>query len=265
MEVRMFRILEAAGACLFLTLPAATTAQVTNLMPSDGAVVALELNKPFLESDAFGTATSTLMARVLIPMGERVHFMGDLGLSYATANEVNSTTLSNAELGVVFEDADALPIVRLSVVVPTGKEFGDDDFATGTGFFTHPERVDRFLPDMWSINGEVSPSRRFAGGHMGFRLGGSVMIPDQGDSELFARYGGYFVRESGGGRFGVEMSGQAIISESGLSLGERTIHQVTLLGGVLRDGAVPELFLRIPLDGDVNDVMKAVVGVRVTF
>ena len=69
-----------------------------------------------------------------------------------------SATLSNPEIGLVFSNEHGASTGYVSVVVPIAKEFGDDDFATLTGFFADIEHPERFVPELWSINAGLTPS-----------------------------------------------------------------------------------------------------------
>lgn len=255
------------GSLMVLLIPAVAGAQLTEPMPEDGPVVAFELAKPFLEDgDGFGFFSTALRGTVVAPLGDRLSFLGELGLTTATANDSRSTTLSNLELGLLFSNDEGMPRGRLTVVLPTSAEFGDDDFAFLIGWLSDPDRVDRYAEELWSVNGLFTPTRRLESGTLGFKVGGSAMVPTgDGDAEFFGRYGVFVTQSTGTARFGAELTGQAILSEGGLDFGERTIHQLTILAGLERSGPSPELFVRVPLDEDISDVVNVIVGLRVVF
>ena len=200
----------------------------------------------------------------MTPVGTKTHLMIDWGLSIASLSGTSSATLSNPEIGLVFSNEAGASTGYVSVVVPIAKEFGDDDFATLTGFFSDIEHPERFVPELWSINAGLTPSVPVGPETtLDFVAVASVKIPDgNSDTELFARYGVGMSRDTDVLHFYAELTGLAILSEGDLSFGERTIHQVSVGIDGLTGG--PGLFIRVPLD-DAFDSVDATVGITFTF
>jgi hypothetical protein len=262
----LFRFLAAVGTLLLL--PMLADAQVLQPSAPEGRGWALELTKPFFDGGDFGFATSILSGTLFLPAGERASFTARVPLVFGTAEGASSsTTLGNLEIGLAVRTPDGRPVGELSLVLPTAREFGDDDYATGIGFLSDFMRGDRYSSELWSLNGAFTPSTTLEGGGVaGLRVGASLWVPKgDGDAELLARYGAFFSRESGGTRFGLELAGYALISQPDLSFNERTVHEVGASVGFVRDGATPELFIRVPLDESVREVTNANVGIRVVF
>ena len=93
-----------------------------------------------------------------------------------------------------------------------------------------------------------------------------MWIPTEGGSaEGLARYGGFVEHRSESGRFGLELTGLAILTESGGGFGDRTSHELGVSVGGRRGGVTPTLFARVPIDGDLRDLVTATVGVRLEF
>jgi hypothetical protein len=256
----------AAALVALGAIPTHGAGQIENAPPSDGQTFALEVWKPFFDQFDEGFTTSVLRGRLLYPAWEGGHLIADLSLAHGRAFGESSWTLSNPEVGVAFAGAGAHPAGEVTVMLPLAREFGGDDFGTGIGLLHDATRVERFIEDIWSVNGAYTPSFALDGGAVvGLRLGGAVLFPDGQDTELFARYGASVAGTSDRIRLGGEVTGTAIVSESDLSFNERTIHQMTLLLGIERDGLVPDLLIRVPLESSVRDAMPVSVGVRLTF
>jgi hypothetical protein len=83
-----------------------------------------------------------------------------------------------------------------------------------------------------------------------------------GDSELFLDYafqGGY---ETERASFGIVFNGRALVTESGQSLGERTVHELGLGGSMTFGKFRPGVIFRVPLDSDLSSALNYSVGVR---
>jgi len=260
----MIRLLGSTLMAAAFLLPTGLAAQVSRLSPSSETKVGLEVSKTFMGDFDFGWYTSVARGRLLTPVGTKTHLMIDWGLSIASLSGTSSATLSNPEIGLVFSNEAGASTGYVSVVVPIAKEFGDDDFATLTGFFSDIEHPERFVPELWSINAGLTPSVPVGPETtLDFVAVASVKIPDgNSDTELFARYGVGMSRDTDVLHFYAELTGLAFLSEGDLSFGERTIHQVSVGIDGLTGG--PGLFIRVPLD-DAFDSVDATIGITFTF
>jgi hypothetical protein len=226
--------------------------------------------KPFFDTDGFfgdgfGFTTSILDATVVVPFSPGPALFVRMGLAHATIEGApSSSTLSNPRLGVLFGEEGATN-GELHVDLPLGSEFGDDDYATGMAFLTDFERIERFLPDAWSAGGSVTAeSITESDTRFGGRLGANVWVPteDGADAEVIGLFGGFVRVPARSARIGAELSGLVIVSESGLSLGERMTSHLTLSGALPSVAASPEVYVRLPLDDDVSEALKFVLGLR---
>lgn len=252
------------ASALVLAAPGPSHAQVTDLTPADRAIFAVEVTKPFFSEGDFGFTTSTILGRTLIPVGERVWFQGDLGLSVASWGDESGAALSNATVGVVLANASEWPLARFAVSLPTSRDFGEEGLARVTGIYADPHGWERFIDDAWSIHGLLTPGAQLPDGSLGLRVGGSAYFPEEGgDPEFYGRYGAYLTREVSRVRLGVELLGLAWLSQPDLSFSERTVHQLTASVGLARAAASPDLFVRLPLDDDFDEAVM--VGIRLTF
>lgn len=256
-----------ATVALTIAPPIPACAQVMNPLVPATSGGAVDITKPFLDGSEFGTITSIVRPTVFIGLGERSTLVARVPLVIATSEgQSSSTTLGNVDVGIDFHDENGVPRGSLSVILPTAQEFGDDDYATGVGILSDVLHAERYSSELWSAHGTLTPTRPIDGGMIGMRIGGSVWVPKgDGDTEFLARYGAFLSHTSGSALFGLELEGVAIVSESDLSASERTMHEIGGSIGLALDRWTPELFVRVPIDGDVRDYVSANVGLRVTF
>lgn len=246
----------------FTGIPGA--AQLRDPVVQDEALFELGLTKPFFEGGDLGFASSVLHARAAFPMGESSTFFVEGAAAYATSDSETSVAIANPRVGVTFGPAEGMA-GSLSATLPVATDFGDDDFAVFVGLLSDPHRFETFPPDVWSVEGLLTPRKALeSGGMVGGRLGLTVVgSTDEGDTELFSRYGAWLEVPTGSARLGAELSGSGILSE-GEGFGDRTMHQVTVSVGFPESRARPELFIRVPVDDDL-DGLDLLVGLRLAF
>jgi hypothetical protein len=104
--------------------------------------------------------------------------------------------------------------------------------------------------------------------HYGLRMAlrPALMAPTGGgDTELFLDYaiqGGY---ETERASVGMVFSGRGLVTEPGLSIGERTTHELGL-GGTMTFGRFrPAAIIRVPLDSDLSTALNYVLGLRLEY
>ena len=107
--------------------------------------------------------------------------------------------------------------------------------------------------------------RLASGGSIGVRIGADAWIPTQeADKEVFARFGGFGRFPVGAALVGGELSGIGLLTEDDLDFGGRTLLFGTVTLGLPRAPGAPELYARLPVDGDTRAMpVDATVGVRV--
>lgn len=257
-----------------LCLPAPSSAQLPTPTPG-GPKVEMVVVKPFfkdLGGVGFGGSTSVGALRFTMSGNGRVGAFGELYLAHATALDLSSTTLSNLALGVTFGTVGRTT-GSLTLTLPTLKEWDTNGLATSVGAFARFDDPARFDADAWGIGGSVEipvgsedppPDAPTAA----FRLGASFVAPtksDYRDPEAYAQLGVIGRARAGEARLSALLSGMAILSQSGLSIGQRSLFALTLSAGLPDVSAAPELFLHLPVDKDLRDVEKAMVGLRLTF
>jgi len=203
-------------------------------------------------------------------MGARSSFFANVPLVYASFDGTSSTMLGNLEVGIALRTEDGEALGSVSMILPLAQELSDDDFATAVGVMADILHFDRYASDVFSVNGMLTPGKTLENGaRVGFKVGASVWIPkkgdDGGDTELLARYGAFFSYPGSSVRFAAELNGLAIASEDDISISERTLHELALSVGWAIGSTRPEIFVRLPLDENIREVVTANVGVRLIF
>jgi hypothetical protein len=225
-----------------------------------------------LEGYGFGTATSVGSVRATMPGNGPFAVFGELYLAHATALGESSTTLSNLALGIAL-GTGGRTTGALTLTLPTLHEWGRNGLATQVGAFTDFEDPGRFDADAWGVGGSLdipvgSADPQPTAPTAALRLGASFVAPtrsDYRDPEAYAQFGVIGRAPAGAARLSALLSGMAILSQSGLSFGQRSLFALTLSAGLPEVSSAPELFLRLPLDKDLRDVARAFVGVGLAF
>lgn len=262
-----------AFACVpFLALsftPASLWAQLRQAEISDHPELELALAKPFVAEGfaELGFASMVLDARLTVPVGTGTSLFFQSGLASAAIGSIRSTTLGNLSVGAAFGDPSRT-FGSLSVTLPTAQEFGEDDFATGVAWLNDFEHPEAYLPDLYALDGTVAGTRHsMSGATLRWWVSGVVVgSREEGtDTEFLTRYGVGGSVQVGQARLGADLSGYALLSETGLSFSERTVHGLGVRLGLPGVSGRPEIFVRAPLDEALSDMIDATVGIRVTF
>jgi hypothetical protein len=255
---------------LATAIPSAVDAQHRLPIGGDRPSVQLELSKPFFEGDdGFGFATAMLDASVAIPLRGRTTLFGMLGITHATIEDVDASTLiANPRIGLLV-GGEGPSYGEIHVDLPLATVIGDDDYAAGVAFASDPERLTRYSEDVWSVGGSFAPvSELESGATLGGRFGADLWIPteSENDTEVIGTYAGFARSPLGAAFIEAEVSGFAILSEGDLSFGERTFFLGTITAGFPESALAPELFLRLPIDDDADSLgVNATLGVRLRF
>jgi hypothetical protein len=227
------------------------------------AGVEVTMMKPSFDDDEFGFATGVLAASARFRLSPSALLVTDLPIARGTLDRPgdtagSSSTLGNPYVGIELQRPSGWSWAT-GVRIPIQREFGDDDYATGIGFLTDVNRGEAYVSKVLALSGSVRYDVRSTEGFTArFQLGPIVDVPlgddsDMEDVELNAAYAaalGYAISrlELSGG-----WVGRAILSESDLGDGGRSVDQLfgeLVLGG----GRVqPTLGVRVPLDEGLSD------------
>ena len=260
------RMLALVGAAM-VAWAAPVQGQLETMEPREETTVALQATKTLIDGDGLEWYTSVLRARLLSPLNSTTTLVVDWGLSIAgIENAGTDGTTSNPEIGVLFQDEGGRKKGYASVFLPVSFGFGDDDASVGTGLFDNPLRPERFVPDLVAVSAGLTPSIETDGAAViNFEIGGAAWIPtgdNGGDNEIVARYAAGIATDTESVRIRGDVEGLAIVSESDLSLGERTLHQLVVSVSGVNGG--PSFFARVPLDDDLDGI-DATLGFTIPF
>lgn len=134
------------------------------------------------------------------------------------------------------------------------------------GAIANIERLEAYAP-AWSFSADVSYALADASG-LRFEVGGGPMLAlpkGGGKNPIYANYRAGFGLEVSQVRFMSYLSGRWYVNDSGANFGEATVHQLTLAGTYVVQRVRPTLFVRVPLDKDLSDVLSTMVGLGVTI
>ena len=180
--------------------------------------------------------------------------------------EASSLRIGNPYLGLRFRSAGKTVGGRFGVRLPlssAGSSFGSQALQVGT--LADFDRLEAFLPKVFSVRGAVEVTQRSTNGFIaGLAAGPTFLISTEGgDPEVFGDYGGRIGYETSKAYVSAELTGRLVVSESG-NLAERTAHQVGA-AVELRPGRVrPHLRLRLPLDKNYRDQVGLIVGAGIS-
>lgn len=256
-----------AALLLLAAIPTASgAAQSTFLGADTGRVIAVELMAPQYEPDGIGALTGTVYLSGGFPIGRGTRLIVELPFTHfdpeADAFEGATSKFGNPYLGIEFGGGSSVT-GRLGVRAPLASAGDFDDtvpleLATMGDF----DRFEAFIPRLVTVAAAVQTRYATPGGMVARgMLGPDFMVSTEGgDPELFGRYGGQVGYEKDATALLASFTGRILVSEGGVSLGDRTVHQITFSAGH-RFGAVrPQVSLRLPLDSDLDGIVSYVLG-----
>ena len=221
-------------------------------------------DEPFAEDEDFMTAAAFLSAR--LPLSPKLSFIGQVPLArFYGASTFGQTdrALGNVYLGIE-ERGSGLLSGELGVYLPTSS--ANAPYALATGIVADVARWEAFYDNAVSARAalnfrRVSPSNFV----VGLRVGPALVITTESnsDTEIYANYSGRFGYEDARVRAGAGLTGRMILTQSGLSLSQRTVHQLEVHADVGRS-IRPGVELKVPL-GDLGEGIPMVLGASLTF
>lgn len=259
-------------ATFLLAATAAHAAAQSPFIPVEpGTSVGIELIRPGYSTqfdEAVGGLTGQVHLSTVLPISSGVGFVAEVPLAHfdPAFDGYDGTTskVGNPYLGVRFGDASRLG-GRFGVRLPLATaEDGDDAAPLELGGFADYDRIEAFMPRVLTVGLAGQMGRTAVSGLMGrMVLGGDMLVSTEGgDPELFAAYGAQTGYERNGTAAIVSFTGRAIVTEGDLSLAERTIHQITVSGAHRFGSVMPTVWVRIPVDGDLSELIDYALGFR---
>lgn len=255
-----------------ILLPAATAAHVAAQSPfipvEPGPSVGVELIRPAYSSrfdEGVGGLTGQIHLSTVLPISSGVRFVAEIPLAHFDpafeGYDGATSKIGNPYVGIRFGDAARLG-GRFGVRLPLATaDDGGDAAPLELAVFGDYDRIEAFMSRVLAVGLAGQMGRTAASGLVGrVVLGADMMVSTEGgDPELFAAYGAQTGYERNGTAAIVSFTGRAIVTED-LSLAERTIHQITLSGAHRFGSLQPTLWLRIPVDGDLSELIDYAVG-----
>jgi hypothetical protein len=234
--------------------------------PGSGHSLHLELARPSLDQPGLfpGLSAWTADAALVVSPSERVAIFARIGLVRATVEgNPSSTTVSHPRLGVV---ARAVSWLDAEAHVDLGlmQEVGDLHYATTVAHYLDYERVERYWPDAWSVGASLVPWKDLGDGFVaGARLGGTVISSATDlDGETLLTYAGFVRFPISTTEWTASLSGIALVSEEDLGFHARTVHFGLLSISAAEVPGRPGLFIRAPVDTNLDRVLNWVVGAQ---
>ncbi len=266
-----------------LLLPTSTVAQPSNWhFPTRGASVSLTADKPFFEGNTdFGVVTSAWSLSTVQPVLPLVRIVGNLPFAVASFDidtprgEDSETSLAvgNLEVGVEADLPTAPVTLGAAVRVPTATASGETEAAQFAGLLTDYERLGAYLDDVVTLS--ALAETRFAPGSapgLSVRLRAlpQVFVPtgDESngltveDTEVALGYAAQLFLATGAARVGAGVTGVTALTgddddRTQLFLGA----MADLAAGPFRPGVVA----RVPISGNADNFLNAIIGLRVTY
>ncbi len=272
-------------AVLALTaLPSAVAApavaQSVWLPVSRGPSMSLEGFKPVLDQGNrnFTPATAAFFLSGRMPISESLVVTAELPFAHAgvrlsayggTGTE-SSTTLGNPYVGLEMASAASPLVADVGVRLPLRKSRDSEASAAMVGFLSDIDRMEAFQEELLSIGGHIGLRTHQASGLYLQARGGPILWFNTAENrpaaetELFLDYVaqvGYDV-----GRYGVigGLSGRTLVTEDEGGWSDNSIHQLGVSGSVAFGGVRPGIQLRVPLDSELDDMLRYVIGLNVT-
>jgi hypothetical protein len=233
----------------------------------------LEVAKPFFEggNDQWSPLSSASYLSVHWPLTDRIAFVGELPLAYGSLDPKyedlkteSKLTLGNPYVGVKIQTANRDLSGQVGLRLPLASEEGFP--ATTIGVLSDfINRSGAYLEEMVPITGVLTYRRVRENGLLYSLTAGAdtwIATGGGGNVETFGLYAGQ------GGYYGSDWSvtaglaGRALLTEEGLDLADRTTHEVGLDLGYHKTRIQPTLFVRVPVDEFLGDVVNTVVGFR---
>ena len=219
--------------------------------------------------DGGGTSALTTINEVGLRWSVgRVVLVGDLPFVNAKVDGTPSGALviGNPFVGVASSPTSTF-IGEFGVRIPiTSTATLERGFAAFVGFLGDFMDLEAYTEDLLTIRGTAGYRYRTPN-HYGLRVAfrPTFVVPvgnTSGDSELFLDYGVQGGYESERASFGVVFNGRGLLTESGGSIGERTVHEMGVAGSMTFGQFRPGVIFRVPLDSDLSQSLNYSVGVR---
>ncbi len=267
-----------AAAIIAMAFSASTMAQSIWTDNNAKSTIALEFNKPnFSESEGLSFFSSTLYLTGEFRVSEAFSIVGELPFQHVGGDEdgfgqsFSGNVIGNPYLGFKYHPKNSSFSTALGLRLPIAP---DDEPASFIGLFTDP--VDRgfeaFVPNVMAIQGLVGFHRRSESGVAIIVNGGPSwwINTDSGndgfesDSELFLRYSTAIGYEGPVASISGGVAGRWLLTEDN-GFGDNSFHELRFNAGLGSGKLRPGVYLKVPLDENVNDILNFTFGLKLLY
>ncbi len=266
----MKKILFLAALMLFIFMQA--WAQSTWMNRSADRSVSLEILKPsYVNGNDVTFTTSVIYLSTHIPINDHLRFIGEVPYSHFGATGAFSgseSSIGNPFVGVDYrnKDSDVSYEFGLRLPLASDKKLG----AFLNGFSTDFDRVDAFMPKTVPATLMINHYRKYPSRFVTLLRGGVNFLyyTDSNVSRstdlylLYSIHGGYETDKFG---FGLGFGGRVVVTGSGGSFDDRSIHQLDLVVHGVFDNIKPGLYLRVPMDELLEQFIDVVWGINMEY
>lgn len=252
----------AAGAGL-LGAPPPSPAQSLWTRSHDTNVLEVEWQQPSLSGEGFDLGTHLVRIGLREPLTDGLTALVAVPIARVSGDGGSGTTMGNPYLGLVTR-GDTLGFFELGITFPLLRDFSLDRSAADVGLYTDPHRMDEFVDEVLSVQvtGNFAP-RSAAGSPVWahFRLGPRMNVVNRkgAGARFHVVYGFGFAAVREAWRAGIVVTGRYQVTSGGSPFGDRSVHQVEAHGDTVVGGLYPRAGVRLPLDGDLSDVVDLVM------
>ena len=266
--MRFVRAATIAGMCASAALIGVSPVSGQRYLPlgGDGLSLHLEITKPIVSQDGpfAGTSFSSSGwdASATYPLSGGPTLFARMGMMYASIEGLDgSLALSNPRVGAMF-GAEGGKRAELHVDLPLATDFGAT-YATGIAIFSGYEELERFTADAWAVGASASAEAQPGpGAFVGARAGGTVLIPSDGGSDIYALVSLFGHAPTDRTRFRIEFSSLTLMTGSDMDFSDRSTFVGSLDVTWPFSRLSPTLFVRVPIDDTLGGTVPLVLGAR---
>ena len=251
---------------LVLTASRPLVGQTLWIKPT-GNSLSIDALKPDLAGDvSTNFLTSVWYGTLRYRLTPQVKLVADISVGNFGSDFVDSeTAFGNPYLGVEFQSPTSSFFGEFGTRLPLVPDGNSGNFI---GAVAELDRWEAHFEDVLSLFLIGNFFKEYPTGvYTRLRAGPSILVPttDGPDTELFAVYGGLVGYANNGFDVSGGISGRAILSESNIDFGERTLHQAGIKVSYSTGRIRPSLQIRFPLDSDLSDITDLSYGIGVSM
>lgn len=233
--------------------------------------VGIELMIPSL-ADEFTTEfpTSAFVVYGRFWASDAIRIDLDLPVSHVSAGDGNlsETDIGNPYVGVGFMNSENEIFFDIGIRLPFAPDLSVSNPNASVGLFTgllvENYNIGKYAPETFSISSQVKYRYQNSSGLI-VKVGGGpdvIFPPDDADTEFFLNYHAQLLYGQNDLRIGAGFTGLLLVSESDLSFGERTIHELGIISAYDFGNVEAGAYLRVPLDEDISDQLNFILGMN---